>query len=123
MDKKQEATDAWWGTSETGGHWYDGSAARSGRGPKPETRHWETPPGGDFISFMTGLAAFAYVALGLGKSREIDLEEARQVIDTIGMLAEKTKGNLTKEEESALERILFDLRMSYAKVAEGKKGV
>ena len=123
MDKKPEATDAWWGASETGGHWYDGAAARAGQEPKPETTHSETPLKVDFISLVMGLATFAYVALGLGKSKEVNLAEARQVIDTIGMLAEKTKGNLTKEEESALEKILFDLRMSYVKMAEGKKGM
>jgi len=44
-----------------------------------------------------------------------NLPLAKQTIDLIGILREKTKGNLTPEEEKFLETILFDLRMRYVK--------
>ncbi len=50
-------------------------------------------------------------------SQKIDknLPLAKQTIDLIGMLKEKTKGNLTPDEEKLIENILFDLRMRYVK--------
>jgi hypothetical protein len=44
-----------------------------------------------------------------------NLPLAKQTIDLIGMLKEKTKGNLTPEEAKLIENILFDLRMRYVK--------
>ena len=44
---------------------------------------------------------------------EQDLPLARQTIDLVGMLEEKTKGNLTGDEERLITQILFDLRMRY----------
>jgi len=43
------------------------------------------------------------------------LSSAKQTIDLIGMLQEKTKGNLSSEEEKLIEYILYDLRMRYVK--------
>jgi hypothetical protein len=42
---------------------------------------------------------------------------AKQTIDLIGMLKEKTKGNLTSDEEKVLENLLYDLRMRYVKAS------
>jgi len=39
---------------------------------------------------------------------------ARQTIDTLEMLAGKTRGNLTRDEEKLLESILYELRIRYA---------
>jgi len=44
---------------------------------------------------------------------------ARQTIDLLAMLDEKTKGNLTGDEERMLAQILFDLRMRYVEVSKG----
>ena len=41
---------------------------------------------------------------------------ARQTIDIIGLLQEKTKGNLTPKEESMLQNVLYELRMAYLEV-------
>jgi hypothetical protein len=46
-----------------------------------------------------------------------NLPLAKQTIDLIGMLKEKTKGNLTPEEEKLIETVLYDLRMRYVKAA------
>ena len=45
---------------------------------------------------------------------------AKQTIDILGILHEKTKGNLTKDEEQLMDHLLHDLRMKY--VEESKKG-
>ena len=44
-----------------------------------------------------------------------NLPLAKQTIDLIGMLKEKTKGNLTSDEEKLMENILYDLKMRYVK--------
>jgi hypothetical protein len=46
-----------------------------------------------------------------------NLPLAKQTIDLIGMLKEKTKGNLTPDEERLIESALYDLRMRYVKAA------
>jgi hypothetical protein len=43
---------------------------------------------------------------------------ARQTIDTISMLQEKTRGNLSGEEERLVNQVLFDLRMKFVEVAQ-----
>jgi len=46
---------------------------------------------------------------------------ARHAIDTIAMLRDKTKGNLTEEEQKLIENILTDLRWRYVKMKEGNR--
>lgn len=46
-----------------------------------------------------------------------DLNRAKYLIDELGVLEEKTKGNLTPEEGAALKNVLYDLRMKYVKKA------
>jgi hypothetical protein len=73
-----------------------------------------------FEQFLASLYMTAMVQLGLmheqGGTPHVDLIGARQTIDTIGMLAEKTKGNLTPKEKSFLENCLYELRMAYVEV-------
>ncbi|MFH0762287.1 MAG: DUF1844 domain-containing protein [Candidatus Omnitrophota bacterium] len=76
------------------------------------------PPQADFNFFATTLALQASIALGAianpaSNKKEEDLAQAKFIIDTLGMLKEKTRGNLTKEEEVLLENILYELRMQY----------
>jgi len=42
---------------------------------------------------------------------------AQQLIDILGMLREKTRGNLDHDEQALLDAILFDLRMKYVEIA------
>ncbi|MBI3803802.1 MAG: DUF1844 domain-containing protein [Nitrospirae bacterium] len=75
----------------------------------------------NFSSFILSLATSALIHLGQEANpatgeRSVELPSARQVIDLISLLEEKTKGNLTKEEESLLSQILFTLRMKYVEV-------
>ena len=70
----------------------------------------------DFSTHVLSLASTALIALGKmpapdGQSHPVDLETARHLIDVLGMLEEKTKGNLTGDEEGLVAQILFDLRM------------
>lgn len=73
-----------------------------------------------FERFIASLYMTAMLQLGLmqeeGGQPRIDLVGARQTIDTIGLLTEKTKGNLTSREENFLQNSLYELRMAYVEV-------
>ncbi len=47
---------------------------------------------------------------------QVDLIGARQTIDTVALLQDKTKGNLTDAEKNMLQNILYELRMAYLEV-------
>jgi hypothetical protein len=51
-----------------------------------------------------------------GNQRRVDIVGARQSIDAINLLQEKTKGNLTPAEAAMLEDVLYDLRMKYLEI-------
>jgi hypothetical protein len=76
----------------------------------------------NFSTFTLSLASSIQMALGLiphpatGKP-QLNLVSARQTIDILGMLEEKTKGNLTEEEANILKHVLFELRMQYVEVS------
>ncbi|MFA5410304.1 MAG: DUF1844 domain-containing protein [Candidatus Omnitrophota bacterium] len=72
----------------------------------------------DFNFFITTLALQASIFLGVAPNPatnkiEQDPAQAKFIIDTLGMLKEKTKGNLSKEETDLLDSVLYELRMSY----------
>ena len=73
-----------------------------------------------FERFMASLYMTAMLQLGLmrqqGEQPRIDLIGARQSIDTLSLIAEKTKGNLTAAEENFLQNSLYELRMAYVEV-------
>ena len=70
--------------------------------------------------FLASLYMTAMLQLGLmheeGGQPRIDLIGARQTIDTLGLLTEKTKGNLSFPEENFLQNCLYELRMAYVEV-------
>jgi hypothetical protein len=74
----------------------------------------------NFERFMASLYMSAMMQLGMmheeGGQPRIDLIGARQTIDTLSLLQEKTKGNLTKTEETFLQNCLYELRMAYVEV-------
>jgi len=98
-------------------------------GPRPEAsgeeRGAEKPedhplPKVDFASFIFSLSTSALLHLGevpdpVTQKREKDLPLAKQTIDILGMLKEKTRGNLTSEEEKMMETLLTDLRWRYVR--------
>ncbi len=73
-----------------------------------------------FERFMASLYMSAMLQLGLmheqGGEPRVDLIGARQTIDTLSLLSEKTKGNLTATEQTFLQNCLYELRMAYVEV-------
>ncbi len=74
----------------------------------------------NFSTFVVSLNASALMHLGLmedpiqGQMAK-NLELGKQTIDILVMLEEKTRGNLSNEEEKLLQNILYDLRINYVK--------
>ncbi len=93
-------------------------------GPQPDSAQ-EQPeqaplPEVSMATFVFSLSSSALVHLGEIPEPEtnltrVDLVIAKQIIDTLGMLQEKTKGNLDNDEENLLRTVLYDLRMRYVK--------
>ncbi|MCD6506742.1 DUF1844 domain-containing protein [Candidatus Poribacteria bacterium] len=86
-----------------------------------ERKKVELPPV-TFIGFVTTLANAAFAYMGgmedtQTKKPVIDLNLARHTIDTLDMLKEKTKGNLTEDEEKFLENVLFTLKMTFVRIS------
>ena len=73
-----------------------------------------------FERFLASLYMTAMLQLGLmqeeGGQPRSDLLGARQTIDTLSLLSEKTKGNLTSAEANFLQNCLYELRMAYVEV-------
>jgi len=89
--------------------------------PKEDASQEETQlPEINFTNFLLSISTSALIQLGevpdpVSKQSVKQLPLAKQTIDLIGMLQEKTKGNLASEEEKLIEYILYDLRMRYVK--------
>jgi hypothetical protein len=83
----------------------------------------------DFATFVVSLSHSVLLHLGVAPHPETNTFErslplAKQTIDLLAVLEEKTKGNLTGDEERLLTQVLFDLRMRFVEVqkkAEAKK--
>ena len=74
-----------------------------------------------FSGFILGLSTQALISLGEipavpGQATRIDLTAARQMIDVLAMLQQKTSGNLDAGEGQMLESVLYDLRMRYVEL-------
>jgi hypothetical protein len=83
-------------------------------------------PSIDFATFVVSLSHSAMLHLGQAphpdtNAVEASLPLAKQTIDLLGILEEKTKGNLTGAEERLLTQILFDLRMLYVEAEKAHK--
>ena len=89
-----------------------------------EAKNDEPPIEVGFGLFITGLMMEAVMALGdlenpATHKKELNLQHAKILIDTLEMLKEKTKNNLSKDEDEAMSSILYDLRMRFvAKAAK-----
>lgn len=73
-----------------------------------------------FERFLASLYMTAMLQLGLmrqqGAQPQVDIIGARQTIDTLSLMSEKTKGNLTAAEANFLQNSLYELRMAYVEV-------
>ncbi len=88
-------------------------AEQGGPGPLPQ---------GDLAGLVNMLTTQALFAMGVlqvkgQEGREPDMDMARYNIDMLEALQEKTKGNLTEQEEAALKNTLSELRMGYVQIA------
>jgi hypothetical protein len=75
-----------------------------------------------FHSFVLGLAASALIHLGARPNPETgavkkDLALARETVDLLALLTEKTRGNLTPDEERLVESLLADLRLKFVEAS------
>lgn len=89
---------------------------------KQEDNDYSSLPEGNFAALISMLTTQALFAMGLlhikgQEKREPDLALAKYNIDMLETLEEKTKGNLTPEEETVLGNTLSELRMGYVKIA------
>ena len=80
----------------------------------------ELPPI-DFSAYIADLGTTAFAYLGGLQNPEtkevfVDLAMAKRTIDTIDLLKEKTKGNLTAPESNLLDNTLYNLRMTYIRI-------
>ena len=74
----------------------------------------------NFTNFLLSLSTSILIQLGevqdpMTNQNEKNLPIAKQTIDLLGMLREKTKGNLTPDEDKLFENLLYDLRMRYVR--------
>jgi len=84
------------------------------------------PSGLSFAGFVLSLAHTTAVHLGdvpdpvSGTAGEVKLDAAFQMIEILGLLEEKTRGNLTAEERQLLEQLLYELRMRFMEVQKAQ---
>jgi hypothetical protein len=107
MDEQEKKVDS---------EWKEQVEQQKQAAPEPEKAG--QLPEADFSFFITSLAMQASIALGtianpVSQKAEENLEHARLIIDTLGMLREKTRGNLSTDEDSLIENYLYELRMQY----------
>ena len=98
----------------------EGKDAKSGAGADDAAGDQMFLPEINFATFVVSLNSSALMALGLvedptTKQKSKNLALAKQTIDILAMLKEKTKGNLTSDEENMLKSVLYDLRILYVK--------
>jgi hypothetical protein len=90
------------------------SAGQTGQEPLPEI---------NFSAFVISLSTQALMHLGeianpISEKVEVDVTVAKQMIDILAMLRDKTRGNLNASEDRLMEDILFDLRMKYVEAVK-----
>jgi len=82
-----------------------------------------------FLGFVLSLAATAALHFGdipdphTGQAPEPNLDAAGHLIDILALLEQKTRGNLTAEERSILEQVLYELRLRYVEVERPKSRI
>ena len=82
-----------------------------------------------FTAFVISLASSAAIHFGdlpdpnTGQLAELNLDGAAQMIEILGLLQEKTRGNLTPEEHEVLEQVLYELRLRFVEASGGGKRI
>ena len=126
---KKRVDESWKEQAEREKHTADAAAAApggaaaspAGTGPEPEE---EGIPQARFDLFVSGLAMEALIALGdmahpATRKQAMNLPQAKYLIDLLGILEDKTKGNLNVDENKLLKDTLYQLRMRYLSKSGG----
>lgn len=112
------------GSSETAA-----KVSGSGESPKPvaesDAVHQAPAFPVTFSSFVISLGSSSLMLMGekLDPQQQavpVNLPQAKEIIDLLSVLEEKTKGNLTSEEQTVLRDMLYALRMKYVSLSSGK---
>ncbi len=105
-------------------------AAKQPKEPKQEKKEPPSDQGSppplleaSLLTLLFSLYTHAQICLGfipdpLSQKPQKDLQQAKYNIDMLDVLKEKTKGNLTKEEEQALDNILYELHMGFVEASK-----
>ncbi len=75
----------------------------------------------DLSTFFLSISSAAFFSMGMGiegkeSAPPVDLTMARQNIQLLELLSEKTKGNRTQEEDRLLSQLLFEVRMRFVEI-------
>src|SRR3981081_2405905 len=101
---------------------YEMTADRLDTATRPPTPGVDHPPAMSCEQLVQSIYMTAMMQLGAatheGQQPQVDILGARQSIDMLGVLAEKTKGNLTPEETRLLDSALFELRMAFLEITQ-----
>ena len=103
----------------------DGDEAAEDASPEAAERHVGEPPPADFTGLLLSLGNAALYHLGLvadpqtGEAAPVQLPLARNTIDTLEVLQQKTAGNLDADEEQLLTSLLTELRLRFVEVSGG----
>ena len=99
---------------------YDASAQRVEDLVRAQNPAMGAQPPVGFENLVQQLYLSAMIQMGAGTQEgqrpRIDILGARQTIDLLGVLAEKTKGNLSGTEDRMLQTVLFDVRMAFLEI-------
>lgn len=92
--------------------------------PSPDAGPSDATPPVSFSSFIFSLGTSALMFMGEQFSPDhptsgVNLPQAKEIIDILSVLEEKTKGNLTEEEATVIRDMLYTLRMKYVESASG----
>ena len=93
--------------------------------PVSETGHHAHFPA-NFSSFVISMGSSALMLMGEQQSPQqppppVNLPQAKEIIDLLSMLEEKTRGNLTSDEQGVLEDMLYALRMKFVSLSSGQQ--
>jgi hypothetical protein len=93
--------------------------------PVLETGHHAHLPA-NFSSFVISMGSSALMLMGEQLSPQqppppVNLPQAKEIIDLLSMLEEKTRGNLTSDEQGVLEDMLYALRMKFVSLSSGQQ--
>ena len=102
-----------------------GEKKAEGKKSETHTRQEMPLPEINFSSFVLSLSSSALLHFGeipdpITNKKERSMPLAKQTIDILGILQEKTKGNLSQDEQQLIDNLLHDLRLRY--IEESKKG-